>query len=233
MSKKIAIVTGANRGIGKEIARQLASKDFKIVLACRTLEKANQAKEDLLKENSNYDLLELEINVADINSIHKAANTIKKQGLKIDVLVNNAGIFPGNYNSSIINCDIGEIKEALNTNTLGPISLIQSLVDSFNKGAEIINISSGMGQLSEMNGHCPAYRISKTGINAVTKIFAEELRPYGVSINSVCPGWVKTDMGGANATRVVSKGAETPVWLATENPGYTGSFFRDKELIEW
>ena len=128
------------------------------------------------------------------------------------------------------------LRRALETNTLGPYQLMQKFAPMMKKAGygRIVNLSSGMGQLEEMNGGYPGYRISKTALNALTRIFAEELLNTGVLVNSVCPGWVKTEMGGPNADRDVEEGADTIVWLATlPDDGPTGGFFRDREPIDW
>jgi len=231
---KTAIVTGANRGIGYEVARELSAKGFRVVLACRSLDKAKGAADKLEKEG--FKVLPMECDVSSEPSIQKFVKDCEAYLDKLDVLVNNAGIFVDPYDAtgSVFQAPVSRIQKSLNTNVFGPFLLIQGLVSLMKGSGRIVNLSSGMGQLSEMGGGCPAYRISKTALNALTRIFSEELKGTRIKVNSVCPGWVKTDMGGANATRPVEKGAETVVWCATlPDSGPTGGFFRDKEPIAW
>jgi len=152
--------------------------------------------------------------------------------------VNNAGVFLDNKTgeNSVFKVGVDTIQETLQTNLYGPLQLIQQLVPLMQKQSygRIVNLSSGMGQLSDMGGGSTAYRISKTSLNALTKIVHAELKTDQIKINAVCPGWVKTDMGGENASRSVSEGADTAVWLATLNAnGPNGGFFRDRRPLEW
>ena len=158
------------------------------------------------------------------------------------MLVNNAGIFPdapsaGDHSlPSVFDVPLDAIRSAMDTNVYGPLLLCQALVPLMKKNGygRIVNLSSGMGQLTYMNGRCPAYRISKTSINALTRIVSEELKDENILVNSMCPGWVKTDMGGSGATREIPEGADTAVWLATLSDGSpSGKFFRDRKEFEW
>jgi NAD(P)-dependent dehydrogenase (short-subunit alcohol dehydrogenase family) len=156
----------------------------------------------------------------------------------LDCLVNNAGIFPdpepGSPGTSIFDADLDTIRRGLETNALGAIRVCQALIPLMKGRGRVVNVSSGMGQLSEMNGCCPAYRLSKTALNAVTRILADELRGTGVKVNSVCPGWVRTEMGGPDATLTVEEGARGIVWAATlPEDGPSGGFFRHGEPIAW
>ncbi len=229
----IAVVTGGNRGIGFEVARQLAEKGVQVVLTSRDADKGLTAIEQLQQLNFPVEFHQLD--VTDQASIETLKNDLQQKYQQIDILINNAGIFPtGMNNLSIFDVDINTIKEAMDTNTYGPLQLIQALVPIMNNDARIINVSSGMGQLSQMDSGYPAYRMSKTGLNVITKLVAEELKENtNISINAVCPGWVKTDMGGPRAPKSVTEGADTIIWLALmENPP-TGGFFRDRQKIEW
>ncbi|MCA9407347.1 MAG: SDR family oxidoreductase [Candidatus Omnitrophica bacterium] len=237
---RIAIVTGGNRGIGFEICRQLAKLDILVVLTSRNEEKGMEACERLHREELPVRYHQLDVSHA--ASIVALRDFIIKEFGRCDILVNNAGIFPDTKSASssnfpsIFESDLKIIREAMETNVYGPILLCQSLIPLMKEHGygRVVNLSSGMGQLTNMNGHCPGYRISKTSINAVTRIFADELQGENVLVNSMCPGWVKTEMGGPNATREPFEGAETAVWLATlPNGGPTGKFFRDKKEFEW
>lgn len=234
---KNALVTGANKGLGLETCRQLAAKGFKVFLTARNQKQGKEAAEALKKQGLEVQFLELDI--ASDESIEQAVDYLRSHGQRIDLLVNNAGVLldapinSGGDNASILQTDRQRLREAMEINVFGPIMLIKALLPLFNDAARIINISSGMGQLSEMGGYFPSYRISKTALNAVTRIYAEELKSRNISINSVCPGWVRTDMGGADANCSVSQGVETTLWLATTEQVPNGGFFRDMEPIQW
>ena len=234
---KIAFVTGANRGLGFETSKQLAENGFKVYMGCRDGIKGKVAV-DLLKEQGlNVELLEFD--VTKTKEIRSAVDTLKANNEIPDVIVNNAGVFlemlSEGKNDSILSVDPVIVLKTIETNTMGPLKLLQALVPYMKDkdSARIINISSGMGQLAEMGPRAPGYRISKTALNALTKILDAELEDTNIFVNSVCPGWVKTDMGGDQATTSVTDGVKTTVWLATtENPP-RGKFFRDKKEISW
>ena len=245
---RVAIVTGANRGIGFEASRQLAGRGFRVVLASRDAAKGRAAAEALRKEGLQVDPLELD--VADAASIRRFVGRVRDEYRRADLLVNNAGIFldrdsrgptPGGSATSggtpsALTTDVDVIRRTMETNVYGPYQLMQALVPLMRERGygRIINVSSGMGQLTEMNDGYPGYRVSKTALNALTRIFSEELKGTDIQVNSICPGWVKTDMGGAEAPRTVEQGADTIVWLATRPPGGpTGQFFRDRKPIPW
>lgn len=237
---KIAVVTGANRGIGFEICRQLAQKGLTVILTSRDATKGKKAVDELKKQNLNVDYQVCD--VTDANSIQKLKEYVERKYGRCDILVNNAGIFPDSKDASsggwpsIFNSKIDVIRKAMETNVYGPVLLIQAFVPLMKKYAygRIVNFSSGMGQLSDMNGCCPGYRISKTSINAVTRICSDELEGTNILINSMCPGWVKTEMGGAGATRELPEGADTAVYLATlPDGGPSGLFFRNRKVFAW
>ena len=221
---KIALVTGAAKGIGYEVVKQLSQKGFVVILTARDAVKGNKATAALKSDKVYF----CQLDVANEQSIQQAFNFVKEKFGRLDVLVNNAGIFDRTTGMKV---GLDQVRTFLENNTLGPLRLAQVFVPLMKRG-KIINVSSGMGQLSEMNGGHAAYRISKTALNAVTKILAEELKGK-VNVNCLCPGWVRTDMGGVFAERSVEKGAETIVWLAVENDKDSGKFFRDKKEIPW
>jgi len=239
MKDRVAIVTGANRGIGFEVCRQLAKKGFKVILTSRNEEKGQAACEELRKEGLTVDYHQCDVN--DEASVKKLRDEVEAKYGRCDVLVNNAGIFPDTTDASggfpsIFDSKIDTVRKAMETNVYGPILLCQAFVPLMkkNKYGRIVNFSSGMGQLSAMNGGCPAYRISKTSINAVTCLLADELKDDNILVNSLCPGWVKTDMGGPGATRELSEGADTAAWLAIlPDDGPRGKFFRDRKEFPW
>lgn len=234
--KKLCLVTGANRGIGFEIAKTMASKGYHVLLGCRNLEKAQNAVKEIAQTAEQH-VQAIELDTSDEMSIKRAFAQIEKEFGSLDVLVNNAGVFlDNNQVEGSLNTPASVIRDTFATNTLGPFLMIQNALPLMRKKGfgRIVNISSGMGQLSDMNGGFAGYRISKAGLNAVTRIFADETSGEDILINSCCPGWVKTDMGGSQAEREISQGAETPVWLATlQKGGPTGGFFRDREPIAW
>jgi NAD(P)-dependent dehydrogenase (short-subunit alcohol dehydrogenase family) len=235
-NKSVAIVTGAYRGLGLETCRQLAAKGYAVVLTARREKEGRAAAEVLRREGLEVSFHLLD--VKDEESIAGLVSFILDTFGRLDVLVNNAGIFPdptpGSGRDSVFDARLQTVRRGLETNTIGPLRLCQALIPLMQGRGRVVNVSSGMGQLSEMNGCCPGYRLSKTALNAVTRIFADELRDTGIKVNSVCPGWVRTDMGGPDATRSVEEGAAGIVWAATlPDDGPSGGFFRDGEPIPW
>lgn len=234
----VAVVTGANRGLGFETCRQLAKCGYRVVLTSRDTAKGQDAAARLRRQDLPVDYHPLD--VTDADSIDRLAQAIERDYGRLDVLVNNAGVFLDSIGSddpaqdSVFDADLDMVRASMETNVYGPLRLCQVLIPLMRGEGRVVNLSSGMGQLSDMNGCCPGYRLSKTAINAMTRIFADELKATDVKVNSVCPGWVRTDMGGPAATRSVEQGAETIVWLATlPDTGPSGGFFRDKQPIPW
>lgn len=221
-----ALISGANRGIGREVARQLAGRGWTVYLGARSEEKGRRAAEEM-----DGRVIPVRLDVADPESVREAVGALDA----LDVLVNNAGVYPEG-DSSILQLRDEVLRETLETNTLGALRLAREvwpLLEGSSR-ARIINVSSGLGQLEDMGDESPAYCLSKTALNAVTRQLAGAGRRCGVSVNSVCPGWVRTDMGGSQAPRSVEEGADTIVWLATEAPAeLTGCFLRDREPIPW
>ena len=236
MDKKLAIVTGANKGIGFEVSKQLAKKGLKVILTARDLEKAKAAAKIL--QDEGLDVFPYQLDVTDQESIKKLREFVHNYFDKLDVLVNNAGVFldARDDSASAFNTELDTLRKTIETNTFGPFLMSQAFIPLMQKNGygRVVNISTGMGQLAEMDGGWPAYRISKTALNAVTKVFAAEVKGFNILVNSVCPGWVKTDMGGPNAQKTVEQGAETIVWLATlPYNGPSGGFFRERRSLLW
>jgi NAD(P)-dependent dehydrogenase (short-subunit alcohol dehydrogenase family) len=229
--KRIALVTGANKGIGFEVARQLARKSFHVFLGARN-EKAGRAAADKLQ--SDGEVTFIQIDVADPESIKRAAKEFSKQSERLDTLVNNAGILLDD-DKDILKVSVETFEKTLRTNTLAPLLVAQTFAPFLQKSdaPRIVNVSSGGGQLADgADGWAPAYCISKTALNGVTSQLTAALPKF--AINSVCPGWVRTDMGGANATRSIQEGASGVVWLAADAPqNETGKFWRDRKVIPW
>jgi NAD(P)-dependent dehydrogenase (short-subunit alcohol dehydrogenase family) len=229
--QKTALVTGANKGIGFEVTRELARMGFRVFLGARNVE-AGRAAAGKLGDESEVKFLEIDISNAD--SIRRAAEELGRQTEHLDVLVNNAGILLDEDKDALtITPEIFE--KTLRTNTLGPWLVTQAFAPLLKKSSEprVVNVSSGGGQLEDgADGWAPAYCVSKTALNGVTVQLAAALPKCAV--NSVCPGWVRTDMGGENATRSVAEGAATIVWLATDAPhDLTGKFVKDRKVIPW
>jgi NAD(P)-dependent dehydrogenase (short-subunit alcohol dehydrogenase family) len=233
MSSGIALVTGGNRGIGFEICHQLSQKGWQVFLASRDLERGTEAA--LKLDKSGKQVRAIQLDVASEQSIKRAAGELAGHVKHLDVLVNNAAIYEDG-STSILNVSPELMMTTFQTNTLGPLLVTQRLYPLLakSKSGRVINISSGAGQLNEMEDETPSYSISKTALNAVTRQMASALKPHNLAVNSVCPGWVRTDMGGPNATRSPAEGADTVVWLATEAPAeITGQFLRDRASISW
>jgi NAD(P)-dependent dehydrogenase (short-subunit alcohol dehydrogenase family) len=230
-NEKVAFVTGANKGIGFEVARELVRLGRRVFLGARNAKAGRAAAEKLSSEG---DVAFLEIDVSDADSIRRAAEELAGQVDRLDVLVNNAGILLDEDKDAMsITPEIFET--TLRTNTLGPWLVSRAFVPLLQKSREprIVNVSSGGGQLEDgADGWAPGYCVSKTALNGVTVQLAAALSKFAV--NSVCPGWVRTDMGGENASRSVAEGAATIVWLATDAPhDLTGKFVKDRRVIPW
>ncbi len=239
-AKPVAVVTGANRGLGLETARQLAKRDIRVIITSRNPGKGEMALDKLQAEG--LDVLLHPLDVTSETSVAELGAFIHSRCGRLDILVNNAGVFLDSHGSeevasaSVFTASLETLTTTLKTNLYGPLLLAQELVPLMKQQhyGRIVNLSSGMGQLSEMEGKSPAYRISKTALNALTRILAAETQGYNILVNSVCPGWVRTDMGGPHAERTVDQGAAGIVWAATlPDGGPTGGFFRDGQPIPW
>jgi NAD(P)-dependent dehydrogenase (short-subunit alcohol dehydrogenase family) len=229
---KTALVTGGNKGIGREVARQLAKKGFQVFVGARNRDAGRKAAEEIAKQGGKATFLAIDIN--DNESVTGSAREFAKIVDHLDVLVNNAGIMMDG-DDAILKISDDLVRKTLETNTLGALRVTRAFVPLLakSKAPRVINVSSGGGQLTGgADGWSPAYCISKTALNGVTSQLAAALPKFAV--NSVCPGWVRTDMGGSNATRSVEEGADTIVWLASEAPqNLTGKFLRDRKEIPW
>jgi NAD(P)-dependent dehydrogenase (short-subunit alcohol dehydrogenase family) len=238
---RIALVTGANKGIGFEVARQLAREGLRVFLGARD-EKAGEAAAEKLraegarttKDKSDEEIEFLKIDISKPESIRKAAEEFSKRSGRLDVLVNNAGILLDD-DKDVLTTTPENFETTLRTNTLGALLVSQSFVPFLEKSdaPRIVNVSSGGGQLADgADGWAPAYCISKTAVNGVTVQLAAKLPKFAV--NSVCPGWVRTEMGGSSATRSIAEGASGIVWLACEAPqSLTAKFLKDRKVTPW
>lgn len=227
-----ALITGANKGIGFEIARQLGKRGFQVVIAGRNEAALQTALEQLLREHVSATALLMDVSRED--NIQSAAGNLAGQGMRLDVLINNAAILL-KTDGSISSQAIELFDQTLQTNCYGALNVVRHFLPLMKSPARIINVSSGGGSMTDpVGGWSPAYCVSKSLLNAMTRHLAYELAGRGIAVNAVCPGWVKTDMGGSGATRSVERGAETPVWLAAEAGQHlSGKFFRDKREIPW
>jgi NAD(P)-dependent dehydrogenase (short-subunit alcohol dehydrogenase family) len=229
----LALVTGANRGIGYEICRQLATRGIRVLLTARDESKGRQAAARLQQDGLDVPFHPLD--VTDEDGVRKIARLAEDEYGGLDILVNNAGVYldedvPG------LTIDLDTVRQTMEVNAYGPLRLCQALIPSMRRRryGRIVNVSSGAGSLAEMSGGTLAYRISKASLNAITRILADEERGSGILINAMCPGWVRTQMGGQSAPRSVEEGADTAIFLATlPADGPTGGFFRDRKPIPW
>lgn len=234
---RTALVSGANRGIGFEIVRQLARLGVLAVIGARDTDEGVAAAEKLKPEGLDVPVVGLDVNSED--SAVNAVAEVKRIYGRLDILVNNAAILidePGGFKASLFDLKADTLRRTMETNLLGPVRLIQAGAPLMREQGygRIVNISSGAGQLSDMGSGYPAYRMSKSALNALTRIAAAELSGGNIKVNAMCPGWVRTDMGGPTAERSPEEGADTAVWLATlGDDGPTGGFFRDRKPIAW
>lgn len=241
LHEKVAVITGANRGLGLALSRQLAAQGILVVLTSRDKHKGLVICKELTKEELMVRYHPLDVDHA--ASIAQLKDFVVKEFGRCDILVNNAGIFPDaayakadDPRANVLHVELDTIKQTMQTNVYGPLLMCQAFLPLMRQNGygRIINVSSGLGQLSEMGKGFPSYRLSKTAINALTRMIAAEVDGENILVNSVCPGWCRTDMGGPEATRSVEQGVETMAWLATlPDGGPTGKFFRDKEEIAW
>ena len=220
---KVALVTGTSRGIGAEIARQLATDHGFMVFA-------GARDPDDVEEVDG--IVPIELDVTDQAEVDEAQERIGSEVGHLDALINNAGVYGDPVGAA--DYDLERAHEVLEVNTFGPWRLIEAFLPLLRRSdaPRIVNVSSGAGQLSDMNGGRGAYRVSKAALNALTRTLAWDERD--IKVNVMCPGWVRTDMGGSGATRSIEEGADTAVWLATlPDDGPTGGFFRDRKPIPW
>jgi len=223
MSVPIVLVTGASRGLGREVTHRLAEAGCTVLAGVR----------DPSRMTPIPGAEVLPLDVADPVSIAAAAAAVKARHGRLDVLVNNAGILLDEA-TGLLELETDVLRRTLETNAIGPLLLAQACVPLMGKGARIVNVSSGGGQLSEPASWAPAYCISKTTLNAITVQLAAALGSRGIAVNAVCPGWVRTDMGGPGAPRSLQQGAESILWLVSEAPAeLTGGFWRDGKRIAW
>ncbi len=233
MSTKTAIVTGANRGIGFEIARQLVGEGVRVVLGSRDPVKGDRAARSL-KAGDLAIAHALDVN--DTKSVRRFVAFVEKEFGVPAILVHHAGVYPEASDAKVTDTRTALWRETFETNLFGAVRMCREVVPLMERVryGRVVNLSSGLGQVSKMGAGSPAYRVSKAALNAFTATLAAEVKEAGILVNSMSPGWVRTDMGGADAPRSVEEGAETAVWLALlPASGPTGQFFRDRKPIPW
>lgn len=225
------LITGSNRGIGYETARQLLKKGFYVIISGRDELKLAEALKQLMKESSSVEMAVMD--VSQFESVKAAAQRLEERNIQLDVLINNAAVLLREDVSLIGHDEV--LKTTINTNCYGPVRVIHAFLPLMKTPGRIINLSSEGGSMSEpVGGWSPAYCVSKTMLNSITRHIAFELSTKHIAVNVISPGWVKTNMGGQSAPRSIEKGAEGPVWLATEaSQNLTGKFFRDKVELKW
>src|SRR5262245_13467550 len=231
--RRVAVVTGANRGLGLETSRQLLARGYHVVLTGRDVEAVERARR-ALGDLAGHAVSE-RLDVTNPASIAAAHRSIQDRWGRIDVLVNNAAILLGE-NDAVLSIPADAFRQTFDTNLFGAIETCRVFVPGMTgrRYGRIVNVSSGAGQLAHMSTYAPAYSMSKAALNAFTRILAATYRTSNVLVNAVDPGWVRTDMGGRSAPRSVEQGADTIVWLATlPDDGPTGGFFHDRRPIEW
>jgi NAD(P)-dependent dehydrogenase (short-subunit alcohol dehydrogenase family) len=230
---KVVLLTGGNRGIGREIVRQLARRGFRVTIGARDEASGRQAADEVRAEGGAASFLPLD--VSDSAGVRAAAAAFAGHADRLDVLINNAGVYP-DKGVDILTAPRDLFVRTFQTNTFGPVEVTQAFLPYLRKSpaARVINVSSGYGHLDGLSPGVPTYCLSKLALNGVTLMLSQALRPDGIAVNSMCPGWVRTEMGGPNAARSVEEGADTGVWLADEAPqDLTGRFFRDRKEIPW
>lgn len=231
-TQRIAIVTGANRGIGLEVVRQLAQAGITVILGARDLDKGKIAANQLSSEG--LEVLPRQLDVTTQESITQLADWTEQEFGRLDVLVNNAGILYDTWQKPST-ADLTTVQTAINTNTFGPWRMCKAFVPLLrhSQHGRIVNVSSGAGSIASMGDTTPAYSVSKAALNALTRTLAAELKSAGILVNAVCPGWVATEMGGSGG-RPIPDGAASVVWAALlGDDGPTGGFFRDGKPLPW
>jgi len=229
---RIALITGANRGIGLEIGKQLLLKEWTVIFSSRNMAVGRPLVNELRETYKTAWFVQL--NVTEQESIKYMSEYVMEEHGRLDVLINNAGVHL-DENQSFLDVDFQDVIKTMETNLYGPLLVTRALLPALKKSddARVINISSRMGQLSGMEGNSPSYRISKTALNALTVIMSKELASDGIRVNTMCPGWVRTDMGGPGAPKSLEEGADTAIWLATEKDIPTGQYISERKEIAW
>lgn len=233
MAKRIIVITGANRGLGFATAQTLAEGGDFVILTARKKDALEKAVSQL--KGQSLEVEGKEVDVANPEQVKELASWIDSQYGRLDILINNAGVTLEN-DSGILTVDPEVVMQTYRINTMGPLHMAQALVPLLKKSerGRIVNLSSGMGALTDMGSGWSGYRFSKTSLNVLTILLANELRQTNIKVNAVCPGWVRTDMGGPNATLSIEDGIQGILWATNlDDNGPTGGFFRHGKPIDW
>jgi NAD(P)-dependent dehydrogenase (short-subunit alcohol dehydrogenase family) len=228
---RVALVSGANRGLGFEVARQLSERGMTVLLGARDLDKGLHAARQLA--GAPGEVIAVQLDVTRQDQVDTLARWIEITYGRLDVLVNNAG---GHYDprANPLNTDLAPARDAMDTHLFGTWRLCSAMLPLMRRHGygRIVNVSSGCGATATSGASCPAYQVSKAALNSYTRALATELDGSGILVNAVCPGWVATDMGGPGG-RPVAAGAAGIVWAACVPEHVTGGFYRDGQRIAW
>ncbi len=232
-SQRIALVSGANRGLGYEVSRQLAAQGVTVLMGARKPLLGEKAARQLRREGGT--VIPVKLDVTSVEDVRELGARIDGEYGRLDILINNAGAyFDIDDDPSSVNLDL--VRQALETNLIGAWQLTEAMLPLMQRHGygRIVNVSSGCGAIESEGSACPAYRVSKSALNSHTRMLATELAGSGILVNAVCPGWVATDMGG-HGGRPVTEGAAGIVWAAMlpTRPAVHGGFFRDRQRIDW
>jgi len=225
----VAVVTGANRGIGLEVVRRLAGRGVTTILGARDLDRGRAAARAL---DGPVEVRRLD--VTDPDSVEALADRVRDEHRGLDVLVNNAAVAYDTWQTAV-DADLAVVAEALSVNVVGAWRTAVALAPLLRRGGRVVNVSSGAGSFGETGtgGGAPAYSVSKAALNMLTVRLAADLRRRGVLVNAVCPGWVATDMGGPGGRPVADGAAGVLFAVDLPDDGPTGCFFRDGRRIPW
>lgn len=227
--KQVVLITGANRGLGFALVNQFLERDWQVIATARNEEALNEVFKNVKSEN----IIIYPLDVTQSTSIDSLANYLKREGIELNVLINNAGL--GTGKSNVEDPDMEEVRDIFNVNFFGVWELTSRLLPYFKAEGErcVINVSSQMGALDDLNGSHAAYRLSKAALNALSLSLSKAIKPTGIKVHTVCPGWIKTDMGGENAPGSVENGADGVLYLAVTPALPGGRFWRNKKPISW
>ncbi|MAV70325.1 MAG: short-chain dehydrogenase [Candidatus Marinimicrobia bacterium] len=228
LSNQNIFITGGNRGIGLGLLKGLSVSN-NVIFSVRDKDKGEKTLEEIKNLHADYVVMDVD----DTNSIEVAVGELKNKLSKVDILFNNAGILLKEYDVDAVDTPETSILKTFNTNTLGVLRVCRSVIPLMKNGGRIINVSSGMGQLEDMESGSIAYRLSKTALNALSKVMSNELSSRNIKVNVICPGWVQTDMGGSSANLTVEESTDRIIKFALEDSFPNGKFLQHGEIIPW